>query len=128
MKPIHKFNSGMGATLCHKCRVIINVGFSEELYCKNCIKLKEMKQEKLYTEEQTRSAIKSALDGFGIGQTEDTIDVVMSKLIPIELPSDEEIARVALEETTNINEQILFNNGAIYICKLIEKQIIKQNK
>lgn len=50
-----------------------------------------MAQQKLYTEEQVRSAIKSALDGFGIGQTEDTIDVVVSKLIPIELPSDEEI-------------------------------------
>ena len=52
-----------------------------------------MAQQRLYTEEQVRSAIKSALDGFGIGQTEDTIDVVVSKLIPIELPSDEEIEK-----------------------------------
>lgn len=128
MKPIHKFNGGLGATLCHKCRVIINVGFSEELYCKNCINIKEMAQQKLYTEEQVREGIKSALDGFGIGETEDTIDIVMSKLVPIELPSDKEIARFALEETTNINDQIVFNNGAMHICKLIEKQILKENK
>ena len=47
---------------------------------------------------------------------------------PIELPSDEEIARFALGETTNINDQIVFNNGAMHICKLIEKQILKENK
>ena len=42
MKPIHKFNSGMGATLCHRCRVIICRGFSEELFCKECLKLDEL--------------------------------------------------------------------------------------
>ena len=85
MKPIHKFNSGMGATLCHKCRVIINVGFSEELYCKNCIKLKEMKQEKLYTEEQVIQAMILA------ATTDASYNGVLNHLTPIELPSDEEI-------------------------------------
>lgn len=33
MKPIHKFNGGRGATLCHKCRVIIHEGFTDDLYC-----------------------------------------------------------------------------------------------
>lgn len=33
MKPIHKFNSGMGATLCHKCKRIITVGLTDDLYC-----------------------------------------------------------------------------------------------
>ena len=33
MKPIHKFNGGMGATLCHECRVIISYGFTEDLFC-----------------------------------------------------------------------------------------------
>jgi|LakMenE01Jun11ns_1017448.scaffolds.fasta_scaffold9959305_19 hypothetical protein len=32
-KPIHKFNNGNGATLCHKCSVIINTGYSNELFC-----------------------------------------------------------------------------------------------
>lgn len=36
-KPIHKFNNGNKATLCHKCRKIINTGFTKELYCsKKC--------------------------------------------------------------------------------------------
>ena len=43
---------------------------------------------KLYTEEQMKEAIKIALHGFGIGGIEDTIEVVASKLTPIELPSD----------------------------------------
>lgn len=128
MKPIHKFNNGIGATLCHNCRVIINVGFSEKLYCENCIKIKETTEQKLYTEDQTKWAIKSALDGFGIEDTEDTINIIMSNLRPIKLPSDKEIIKVASQETDNINEQIIFNNGAVYVCKLIEEQIIKQNK
>ena len=33
MKPIHKFNNGNGATLCHKCSKIINIGFTKDLYC-----------------------------------------------------------------------------------------------
>ena len=32
-KPIHKFNNGNGATLCHQCRTIINTGFTNELFC-----------------------------------------------------------------------------------------------
>lgn len=38
MKPIHKFNNGNGATLCHKCSVIISVGLTDDLYCKECRK------------------------------------------------------------------------------------------
>jgi hypothetical protein len=37
MKPIHKFNNGNGATLCHKCSKIITIGFTNDLYCsKQC--------------------------------------------------------------------------------------------
>jgi len=38
MKPIHKFNNGQGATICHKCNCIISIGFTDDLYCKECIK------------------------------------------------------------------------------------------
>ena len=38
MKPIHKFNNGNGATLCHKCSAIISIGFTDDLYCKECRK------------------------------------------------------------------------------------------
>jgi len=40
MKPIHKFNGGKGATLCHTCRVIISVGLTDDLYCNKCNKMK----------------------------------------------------------------------------------------
>jgi hypothetical protein len=67
MKPIHKFNNGVGATLCHRCNCIASLGYTEDLYCKECNKhieldekgnpltywggLKEPKQETLtYTE------------------------------------------------------------------------------
>ena len=33
MKPIHKFNSGMGATLCNICSRIITEGMTDDLYC-----------------------------------------------------------------------------------------------
>jgi len=36
IKPIHKFNNGNGATLCNTCSVIISVGLTEDLYCKEC--------------------------------------------------------------------------------------------
>jgi hypothetical protein len=36
MKPIHKFNGGLGATLCHKCSVIITTGLTDDLYCNKC--------------------------------------------------------------------------------------------
>ena len=40
MKPIHKFNNGNGATLCHRCRKIISVGFTDDLYCSDKCKKK----------------------------------------------------------------------------------------
>lgn len=33
MDPIHKFNGGRGATLCHECKVIITEGLTDDLYC-----------------------------------------------------------------------------------------------
>lgn len=43
MKPIHKFNGGLGATLCNKCSVIITTGLTDDLYCGKC--RKEMLQD-----------------------------------------------------------------------------------
>tara|TARA_R110000868_G_scaffold389972_1_gene659402 strand:+ start:312 stop:509 length:198 start_codon:yes stop_codon:yes gene_type:complete len=40
IKPIWKMNGGLGATLCHKCSVIISEGLTKELYCEKC-KIKE---------------------------------------------------------------------------------------
>jgi hypothetical protein len=36
LEPIHKFNGGRGATLCHSCRVIITEGHTDFLYCEEC--------------------------------------------------------------------------------------------
>lgn len=35
-KPIHKFNGGKGATLCHECRVIISEGHTQDFFCEKC--------------------------------------------------------------------------------------------
>jgi hypothetical protein len=45
MKPIHKFNNGKGATLCHQCSCIITTGFSSDLYCKSCLYIIQMEKE-----------------------------------------------------------------------------------
>lgn len=36
IKPIHKFNGGLGATLCHKCNKIIRTGLTDDIYCEDC--------------------------------------------------------------------------------------------
>ena len=36
LKPIHKFNGGLGATLCNHCHVIITTGMTEDIFCKSC--------------------------------------------------------------------------------------------
>ena len=36
MKPIHKFNNGIGATLCNKCMFIISMGFTDDIFCEKC--------------------------------------------------------------------------------------------
>jgi hypothetical protein len=33
MKPIHKFNGGIGATLCNECSKIISEGMTDDLFC-----------------------------------------------------------------------------------------------
>jgi len=37
MKPIHKLNGGIGATLCHLCSIIITTGLTQDLYCDKCL-------------------------------------------------------------------------------------------
>lgn len=36
MKPIHNFNNGNGATMCHACYVIITEGLTDDLLCEKC--------------------------------------------------------------------------------------------
>ena len=81
---------------------------------------------KLYTEEQVRKAHQNGRHG-GHNEIWYETDEYIDLLTPIELPSDEEILRVALKKTNGINEQVLFNNGAVYVCRLIEEQIKQQD-
>jgi len=85
-----------------------------------------MAQHKLYTKEMFLQAAEkcevSMIDAKHI------MEYIDEYVRPIKLPSDEEIVKFASQETNNINEQIVFNNGAIYVCKLIEEQIFNQNK
>ena len=77
---------------------------------------------KLYTEEQLHNtvvAVSNYLDDINLGRAQEKIEKHLKALQPLELPSDEEILKVALENTNNINEQILFNNGAIYILRKV---------
>lgn len=58
MKPIHKFNNGQGATLCHQCNCIISLGYTDDLYCKECIKERRKEAaEKLFPDYQQGSFI-----------------------------------------------------------------------
>ena len=75
---------------------------------------------KLYTEEQLKQAIKMALHGFGIGGIEDTIEVVASKLTPIELPSDEEIKDASIKYYVNKSACFYFEIGAKWMRDKIQ--------
>lgn len=50
MKPIHKFNNGIGATICNHCSAIISIGLTDDLYCDKC--RKEMLQEIMEKDEE----------------------------------------------------------------------------
>jgi len=54
MKPIYKFNSGMGGMICNICRTIISTGpATKELYCEKCkLKQNEKHQIILYGKEK----------------------------------------------------------------------------
>ena len=68
MKPIHKFNGGKGATLCHKCSVIISEGLTEDLYCEKC--------------EQKQNLIDMMKDDEELGLYEETLEEVAERLYP----------------------------------------------
>lgn len=50
MKPIHKLNGGLGATLCHSCTKIISIGLTKELYCGEICERKHTEQTRITTD------------------------------------------------------------------------------
>jgi hypothetical protein len=82
---------------------------------------------KLYTEEQVKDAfIKGVLKGMA-GSTLSTyelFEMYISELIPIELPSDEDISTQASNRHYGTNFKHIYASGA----KWMKEQILNQNK
>lgn len=76
---------------------------------------------KLYTEEQVKNFLKERTF-----MTEDAIDKLCAPLIPIELPSDEEIEQEAYYKVSDPTENpyASFKSGA----KWMKEQILNQGK
>ena len=81
MKPIHKFNNGVGATLCHQCNCIASLGYTEDLYCKECNKhRKELLIELMRLDESIGLYIEQAKNEEPKQET--TIEKVAEKFFP----------------------------------------------
>lgn len=52
IKPIHKFNNGNGATLCHHCSKIINTSLTDALFCSQECAVKENWSYEEFNEQQ----------------------------------------------------------------------------
>ena len=58
IKPIHKFNNGNKATICHICRTIISTDFTDDKLCQTC---QEVSTKEETIEEYYLSSIKNVL-------------------------------------------------------------------
>lgn len=73
---------------------------------------------KLYTEEQVKRAIDIADDNADLLEYNE----ILSKLTPIELPSDEEIEGACNEELNGLLSTFGFRKGAKWVIGHIKKQ------
>lgn len=80
---------------------------------------------KLYTEEQVREAYN---EGIANGYENSTVkeDKFLNYLTPIELPSDDEIARVGLD--FSVGYKVEYWNGFKHCGEWMKEQILNQNK
>lgn len=76
---------------------------------------------KLYTEEQLRQA----MDGFY--DCDCTMDDIINRLNPIELPSDEEIEKLQ-DNNDNYDDYDFYDTGFKQGVKWMKEQILNQNK
>ncbi len=83
IKPKHKLNSGMGATLCNICDKIITVGMTDELYCD---KHKNMDKDEI------------------IAIQKELIDLLMSQVIDLSMMSKIELGDDVLDEIKRLNK------------------------
>ena len=77
---------------------------------------------KLYTEEQVKECLD---DYFSFGDR--AIDYALSKMTPIELPSDEEIEKLQ-ENNDNYDDYDFYDTGFKNGVKWMKEQILNQNK
>ena len=71
---------------------------------------------KLYTEEQVNFAMRYAT------VTKDSYSEVLKQLIPIELPSDEDIEKARKEQHLTMEEMCRFEEGVEWMIKQINNQ------
>ena len=82
---------------------------------------------KLYTEEQIRKAMNDyANTSSDLDNVMDVEMAIIEKLTPIELPSDEEIERAAINQNENISRYYTY--GFLDSAKWMKEQIFNQNK
>lgn len=85
---------------------------------------------KLYTEKQLRGAMKSALVGFGLTESDDCIDVILSQIAPILVPKLPDIKEAANDISPMLLAQEkphIFIEGAAWTAVQIKEQIMKLN-
>ncbi len=80
----------------------------------------KMSKIKLYTEEQVKRAIDIADDNADLLEYDD----ILSKLTPIELPSDEETERIELGSGMHDFYKGGFIEGAKWVIEKIKQQVI----
>ena len=93
---------------------------------------------KLYTEEQVKRAIVAGMhigysNQFNIDNISNEVDSAIKYITPIELPSDEDIEKIAQWVIDNRYAKSEFNKVSDFemyhhIIKLIKEQILNQNK
>lgn len=93
---------------------------------------------KLYTEEQVRKAMGAGMhigysNQFNIDNISNEVDKAIKYITPIELPSDEEIEKIAQWVIDNRYPKSEFNKVSDFemyhhIIKLMKEQILNQNK
>ena len=83
IKPKHKLNSGMGATLCNICNVIITPFLTDELYCD---KHKNMDKDEI------------------IAIQKELIDLLMSQVVDLSMMSKIELGDDVIDEIIKLKK------------------------
>jgi len=135
--PIHKFNGGIGATICIGCSVVICTGLENILYCDNCTEpseryLKELGKTKQTMKEEYYLIKKDALDAI-CSHSKQTLEIPVNndcKLIDLSDEAIIEKANESFKEQLKSYEDDLMDYPDHSVFKLIYgyKQALKDLK